>query len=63
MDQNLKAHVALERVELIARLTAEGGCQERDREVALLMIADLARGMTLQDNHFQVIFSARPLEN
>jgi len=38
----LKEHVMLERVELIARLTTMGKCQERDREIALDLIAELA---------------------
>lgn len=42
MDNELQEHVMLERVELIARLTAEGFCKERDREIALSLIADIA---------------------
>ncbi len=40
----------IERVEMIARLTAEGTCHERDREIALNLIAEMARG-NLFENH------------
>ncbi|AIE65614.1 TPA: hypothetical protein ROG56_002914 [Enterobacter hormaechei subsp. steigerwaltii] len=50
MDRELSEHVMLERVELIARLTTEGMCQERDREIALNLIAEMARG-NLPENH------------
>ena len=43
MDRELNEHVMLERVELIARLTTEGAIQERDREIALGLIAEIAR--------------------
>ncbi len=47
----------IERVEMIARLTAEGTCQERDREIALSLIADIA-GRNLSENHsYSVIIS------
>ncbi|MCK0555199.1 MULTISPECIES: hypothetical protein [Pantoea] len=52
----------LERVELIARLTSEGACRERDREIALNLIAELAANYTLSDNHFSVVFAATPLK-
>jgi hypothetical protein len=39
----LKEQVILERVELIARLTTEGTCHERDREIALDLIAELVK--------------------
>ncbi|HGA6354541.1 TPA: DinI family protein, partial [Salmonella enterica subsp. enterica serovar Typhimurium] len=35
VDRELNEHVMIERVEMIARLTAEGTCKERDREIAL----------------------------
>ncbi|QCR38019.1 hypothetical protein [Nissabacter sp. SGAir0207] len=59
MDDELKAQVVLERVELIARLAAEKVVQERDREIALNLIADLAQGMALQGGGFQVAFTAK----
>nr|WP_274610043.1 hypothetical protein [Klebsiella aerogenes] len=40
----------IERVEMIARLTTEGVCQERDREIALNLIAEIARGMNRPGN-------------
>lgn len=50
----------IERVEMIARLTAEGTCQERDREIALNLIAEIARGNLMKNNNFSVVFSAPP---
>lgn len=61
MDKELAERVILERVELIARLTSEGTCRERDREIALHLIADLARGVELKNAQFSVVFSP-PLE-
>ncbi|WP_455819698.1 hypothetical protein [Pseudomonas cerasi] len=57
MDKELAERVILERVELIARLTSEGTCRERDREIALLLIADIASGVELKNAQFSVIFS------
>lgn len=54
----LKEHVMLERVEMIARLATETRCQERDREIALGLIAEIAKGNTMKSNGFTVIFSA-----
>ncbi|WP_342323486.1 hypothetical protein AAEY27_03235 [Kosakonia sp. BYX6] len=62
MDNELKEVVMLERVELIARLTTEGICRERDREIALDLIAELAKGSSMKNNEFSVSFSAVPLE-
>lgn len=58
----LKEQVMLERVELIARLTTEGTCHERDREIALNLIAELASGNLKKNNAFSIAFSAIPLE-
>lgn len=44
MDRELNEQVMIERVEMIARLMTEGGGQERDREIALNLIAEIARG-------------------
>ncbi len=44
VDKELSEHVMIERVEMIARLTVEGTCQERDREIALNLIAEISRG-------------------
>lgn len=61
MDNDLEERVMIERVELIARLTTTGVCGDRDREVALGLIAELARGVVLSNSQFSVIFSATPL--
>nr|WP_244636244.1 Tum protein [Erwinia persicina] len=42
---------------MIARLTSEGVCRERDREIALLLIADIASGIELKNAQFSVVFS------
>ncbi|MCE9873992.1 DinI family protein [Hafnia alvei] len=62
MDKELKQHVMIERVEMIARLTAEGICQERDREIALNLIAEIARGNLMKNDSFSVVFSATSVE-
>ncbi|HBW1888654.1 TPA: hypothetical protein P7477_003414 [Klebsiella pneumoniae] len=58
MDRELNEQVMIERVEMIARLTTEGGCQERDREIALNLIAEIARGNYVKGNDFSVFFSS-----
>lgn len=58
VDRELNNQVMIERVEMIARLTAEGICQERDREIALNLIAEIARGNLMKNNNFSVVFSA-----
>lgn len=60
MDKELNQHVMIERVEMIARLTAEGTCQERDREIALDLIAEIAKGNLMKSESFSVIFSQAP---
>lgn len=50
MNRELNEYIMLERVEMIARLTAEGGCQERDREIALNLIAEIARANLLENS-------------
>lgn len=62
VDRELNEHVIIERVEMIARLTAEGTCQERDREIALGLIAELAKGNLMKNNSFSIVFSAKPFE-
>lgn len=62
MDRELNEHVMIERVEMIARLTAEGTCKERDREIALNLIAEIARGNLMKNNNFSVVFSAPPVD-
>ncbi|MBV4412903.1 DinI family protein [Enterobacteriaceae bacterium YMB-R22] len=62
MGRELSEHVMIERVEMIARLTAEGACQERDREIALNLIAEIARGNLMRNNSFSVVFCAAPVK-
>ncbi|WP_312203828.1 hypothetical protein [Mixta calida] len=62
MDNDLQKREILERVELIARLTSEGICKERDREIALSLIADIAGNTAMANQQFSVFFSAVPLE-
>lgn len=62
MDRELNEHVMIERVEMIARLTTEGFCQERDREIALNLIAEIARGNLMKNNNFSVVFAAPPID-
>ncbi|MEB2439839.1 hypothetical protein [Citrobacter braakii] len=63
MDSDLQERVRLERVEMIARLASEGICKERDREIALNLIAEIAADSVIRNRQFSVIFSASPLEN
>ncbi|WP_418162709.1 hypothetical protein [Pantoea vagans] len=63
MDNELQERVMLERVELIARLTSEGMCRERDREIALNLIAEIASNSAIANKQFSIVFSAKPLEN
>jgi len=62
VDNELKEQVMLERVELIARLTTAGMCRERDREIALSLIAEIAGNSVMTNKQFSVVFSAVPLE-
>lgn len=52
VDRELNEQVMIERVEMIARLTTEGACRERDREIALNLIAEIARGNVISDKFF-----------
>ncbi|HCI6929398.1 DinI-like family protein [Klebsiella quasipneumoniae] len=61
MNRELNEHVMIERVEMIARLTTEGACQEKDREIALNLIAEIARGNLIKNDSFSVVFSAEPV--
>lgn len=61
MDSDLQERVMLERVKLIARLTSEGICKERDREIALSLIAEIASNTAMANKQFSVVFSAMPL--
>ncbi|HBR1222450.1 DinI family protein [Klebsiella quasipneumoniae] len=62
MDRELNEQVMIERVEMIARLTTEGVCQERDREIALNLIAEIARGNLIKNKSFSVFFASAPVE-
>ncbi|EPY2203451.1 DinI-like family protein [Klebsiella pneumoniae] len=62
MDRELNEQVMIERVEMIARLTTEGVCQERDREIALNLIAEIARGNLMKNKSFSVVFAPAPIE-
>lgn len=62
MDNELYERVVLERVELIARLTSEAARHERDREIALNLIAEIAANNTFSNHQFSVVFPAVPLK-
>lgn len=62
MESELNQLVMLERVELIARLTSEGDCQEKDRVIALDLIAELAQGNIMKNNKFGIVFSGSSLK-
>ncbi|CZV71060.1 dinI-like protein in retron EC67 [Enterobacter cloacae] len=57
MNNSLTEEVAIERVEMIARLVAEGECRDRDREIALGLIAEILRDALPERNCFSIIFS------
>lgn len=63
VDRELNEHVMIERVEMIARLATEGTCLEKDREIALGLIAELAKGNLMRNNSFSIVFSAKPIDN
>lgn len=52
MDRDLNEQAMMERVEMIARLTTEGSTQERDREIALGLIAELVKGNLMKNKSF-----------
>nr|WP_216671722.1 Tum protein [Cronobacter sakazakii] len=53
----------LERVELIARLATEGASQEKDREIALGLIAEIVQGNLIKNHAFSVTFSTSSILN
>lgn len=63
VDRELNEQVMVERVELIARLTSEGASHERDREIALNLIAEIARGNLIKNDSFSVFFSSEQNED
>ncbi|HAU4355944.1 TPA: hypothetical protein F6V52_09770 [Klebsiella oxytoca] len=62
VDRELNEQVMIERVEMIARLTTEGACQERDREIALDLIAVLAKVEILKNKELSIFFSTTQAE-
>ena len=63
MNRELSELVMLERVELIARLATEGASQEKDREIALGLIAEIAQGNLIKNHGFSVAFSTSSILN
>lgn len=63
MNRELSELVMLERVELIARLAMEGASHEKDREIALGLIAEIAKRNLIKNHGFSVVFSASPIAN
>lgn len=63
VDRELSEHVMIERVEMIARLANESSCLEKDREIALGLIAELAKGNLMKNSSFSMVFSAKLIEN
>lgn len=59
VDRELNEQVMIERVEMIARLTTEGVCQERDREIALGLIAEIAKGNLMRNNTVTIFFTEK----
>lgn len=62
MDRELSTQVMIERVEMIARLATEGICRERDKEIALSLIAEIAKGNLIKNSSFPLEFSTKPFE-
>ena len=56
MDSGLEEKVMLERVEMIARLTSDGICTDKDREIALNLIAEIAADMVLKGRDYEISF-------
>lgn len=63
VDIELDERVMLERVEMIARLTTEGICRERDREIALDLIAEIAKGNLMKNTSHSMLFSLEQIDN
>lgn len=57
MEDDFEEALRLERVELIARLASEGARQEKDREIALHLIAEIAGDTIIKNRQFSVCFS------
>lgn len=52
VDRELNEHIMIERVEMIARLTSESSCRQRDREIALNWIAEIVKDDLSPNNFF-----------
>ncbi|WP_241586968.1 Tum protein [Rosenbergiella epipactidis] len=57
MEGEFEEIVRLERVELIARLASVGALKEKDREIALNIIAEIAGDSVLKSKDFAVTFT------
>ncbi|MBT0719448.1 Tum protein [Rosenbergiella epipactidis] len=57
MGSELEEVVRLERVELIARLASIGAIKEKDREIALNIIAEIAGDSVIKSKDFSIIFT------
>ncbi|WP_241593463.1 Tum protein [Rosenbergiella epipactidis] len=57
MGRQFEEIVRMERVELIARLASIGAIKEKDREIALNIIAEIAGDSVIQSKDFSIIFT------
>ncbi|SEQ31856.1 hypothetical protein SAMN05216522_102133 [Rosenbergiella nectarea] len=57
MGSEFEEVVRLERVELIARLASIGAIKEKDREIALNIIAEIAGDSVIKSKDFSIIFT------
>ncbi|KYP94682.1 Tum [bacteria symbiont BFo2 of Frankliniella occidentalis] len=57
MGREFEEIVRMERVELIARLASIGAIKEKDREIALNIIAEIAGDSVIQSKDFSIIFT------
>ena len=57
MGREFEEIVRMERVELIARLASIGAIKEKDRELALNIIAEIAGDSVIQSKDFSIIFT------
>lgn len=57
---SLREQLMMERVEMIARLTTEGICREGDREIALSLIAEIARANLAKGAPYSMSFTIAP---
>jgi len=57
MEGEFEEIVRLERVELIARLASVSALKEKDREIALNIIAEIAGDSVLKGKDFAVTFT------